>query len=134
MSRFNDLKPKFDSTAGTLSIGDLSKLTGVKIVTIRYYESLRLIPRPPIGQSKHRRYTDDYVNHIKLIRAARNAGLGLDEIKDFFKFMRGFNPPTKELMTELRNAVTEVDRRLRQLQEIKTVLRSVMENPTQDLC
>ena len=32
---------------GRMSIGDLSKEAGVKVVTIRYYEQINLMPAPP---------------------------------------------------------------------------------------
>ncbi|MGA3065051.1 MAG: MerR family DNA-binding transcriptional regulator, partial [Methylocystis sp.] len=39
-----------------ISIGELAKLTRVKIPTIRYYEQIGLIPAPPRTQGKQRRY------------------------------------------------------------------------------
>jgi DNA-binding transcriptional MerR regulator len=32
---------------GRMSIGQLSKEAGVKVVTIRYYEQIKLMPAPP---------------------------------------------------------------------------------------
>ena len=33
--------------AGTFNIGDLARLTGTKVETIRYYESIGLLPAMP---------------------------------------------------------------------------------------
>jgi MerR family regulatory protein len=40
-----------------LTIGQLSKQAGVKVVTIRYYEGLKLMPAPPRTQANYRYMT-----------------------------------------------------------------------------
>jgi MerR family mercuric resistance operon transcriptional regulator len=46
------------TTLGTeqRSIGELSKLTGVNIETIRYYEKIKMLPAPPRSESGSRIY------------------------------------------------------------------------------
>ena len=39
-----------------ISIGELSRRTGVKVPTIRYYESVALMPPPLRSEGKQRRY------------------------------------------------------------------------------
>ena len=40
-----------------MSIGELSRRTGVKVPTIRYYKSVALMPAPPRSEGKQRRYS-----------------------------------------------------------------------------
>jgi hypothetical protein len=40
-----------------LSIGDLGKATGTKVETIRYYESVGLLPKPARTTGNYRSYT-----------------------------------------------------------------------------
>ncbi len=42
-------------------IGMLSKLTGVNIETIRYYERDGILPQPPRTEVGHRIYADDHI-------------------------------------------------------------------------
>ena len=39
-----------------LSIGEVSRRTGVKIPTIRFYEQIGLLPSPPRTEGNRRRY------------------------------------------------------------------------------
>ena len=40
-----------DARIGNLSIGELSRRTGVHIETIRYYEKVKMLPPPPRTQA-----------------------------------------------------------------------------------
>ena len=62
------------------SIGDLSRRTGVKVPTIRYYESRGLLPAPGRSAGNQRRYDRAALDRLGFIRHARDLGLGLDDI------------------------------------------------------
>ena len=69
-----------------MTIGQLAKLTNVNIQTIRYYENLKLIPKPKSEYSKHRVYTNEYIDKINYIKKAKELGFTLKEIKDILRF------------------------------------------------
>lgn len=66
----------------TLSIGVLSAQTGVKIPTIRYYEQIELLPKGERDKGNRRRYGDETVQKLLLIRAARELGFDMEAIRD----------------------------------------------------
>jgi hypothetical protein len=45
-----------EQTTDDLTIGRLAVLTGVSAKAIRYYEEIALLPRPPRGANRYRRY------------------------------------------------------------------------------
>ena len=57
-----------------LTIGELSSESGVQIETIRYYESIKLMPEPERTSGKQRRYTQNDVKRLSFIRHARELG------------------------------------------------------------
>jgi DNA-binding transcriptional MerR regulator len=65
-----------------IAIGDLARLTGVKIPTIRYYEGVGLLPEPSRTESNRRKYDDRAVNRLKFIRHARELGFEVDAIRE----------------------------------------------------
>lgn len=65
-----------------LAIGDLSKRTGVKVPTIRYYESVGLLPSAPRTASNRRQYDDQAVKRLKFIRHACELGFEVDAIRE----------------------------------------------------
>ena len=66
---------------GRLSIGDVAKAVGAKIVTIRYYEKIKLLPAPPRTESGRRVYGPTEARKLAFIRRARELGFTLDEIR-----------------------------------------------------
>ena len=53
-----------------LSIGELSRRTGVKIPTIRYYEQMGLLEAPERSGGNQRRYTQEGLKRLALLSFA----------------------------------------------------------------
>jgi MerR family mercuric resistance operon transcriptional regulator len=64
-----------------IAIGELSRLTGVNIETIRYYEKIELLPAPMRTVGGHRLYGPRERRTLAFIRRARELGFTLDEIR-----------------------------------------------------
>jgi MerR family mercuric resistance operon transcriptional regulator len=64
-----------------MSIGELSRLTGVNIETIRYYERIKMLPAPHRTQGGHRVYGTKETRTLAFIRRARELGFSLQEIR-----------------------------------------------------
>jgi MerR family mercuric resistance operon transcriptional regulator len=69
------------SRAEGQSIGELSRATGVKIETIRYYERIKMLPSPRRTEGGHRVYGPVEMRSLAFIRRARELGFTLDEIR-----------------------------------------------------
>ena len=72
-------------------IGELSHGTGVNIETVRYYEKIGLLPRPPRTGGGHRIYTDAQLKRLVFIRRSRELGFTLDEIRNLLGMVEGGN-------------------------------------------
>ena len=69
------------SGAGSVSIGELSKHSGVNIETIRYYERIKMLPAPPRTASGRRLYGPTEKRTLAFIRRSRDLGFTLEEIR-----------------------------------------------------
>lgn len=65
-----------------LTIGDLARLTGVKVPTIRYYEQMGLMAPAERSEGNQRRYGRGERERLFFIKHAREFGLGLDAIRE----------------------------------------------------
>jgi DNA-binding transcriptional MerR regulator len=63
-----------------MTIGELSRRTGLPSSTIRFYERERLLPSPPRVATR-RVFKDDAVAQLAVVRLAREAGFTLSEIR-----------------------------------------------------
>lgn len=70
-----------DTRAAPFSIGELSRLTGVHIETIRYYERVKMLPTPPRTAGGRRTYDQSHRRTLGFIRRARDLGFSLHEIR-----------------------------------------------------
>jgi MerR family mercuric resistance operon transcriptional regulator len=73
--------PFKDTYGEPFSIGELSRLTGVHIETIRYYERVKILPTPPRTKGGRRAYGQSHRRMLGFIRRARDLGFSLDEIR-----------------------------------------------------
>lgn len=63
-----------------MRIGELAKLTGKSVATLRYYEQLRLLPIPARTESGYRAYAPETVDRVRFVGLAQERGFTLDEI------------------------------------------------------
>jgi DNA-binding transcriptional MerR regulator len=68
-----------------MPIGGLSRKTGVKVPTIRYYESIGLLPQPPRSEGNRRLYGSKGVERLRFIRHARELGFEVDAIRELLE-------------------------------------------------
>jgi DNA-binding transcriptional MerR regulator len=68
-----------------LAIGDLSRATGVKATTIRFYEAEGLLPEAARSEGGHRVYARSHLERLGFIRHARDLGFGMADIRDLLR-------------------------------------------------
>ena len=70
------------SGGGVMRIGEIGSAVGVDPPTIRYYESVGVLPEPERTSSGYRAYSRADVERLRFVTLARSLGLGLDDIRD----------------------------------------------------
>ncbi len=70
------------------SIGEVAKTTGVKVPTIRYYESIGLLSDPGRTSGNQRRYGHAEIDRLTFIRHARDLGFPLDAVRQLIRLSR----------------------------------------------
>src|SRR3546814_280393 len=67
------------------TIGDLAKATGTKVVTIRYYERIGLLPPPERTTGNYRAYEPVHLERLRFIRRCRDLGFTLDQVRELLR-------------------------------------------------
>jgi MerR family mercuric resistance operon transcriptional regulator len=67
--------------SGGIPIGELSRLTGVNIETIRYYEKIKMMRPPARTEGGRRIYGPTETRVLAFIRRGRELGFGLEDIR-----------------------------------------------------
>lgn len=103
-------------TQQLMNIGKLSKLAGVGVETIRFYEREGILPKPERKQSGYRQFGQDTVNQILLIKSIQEMGFTLKEAGDFAS---GKGIP---------KAIDRIDRKIEDLKKLQRELSSRSKN------
>jgi len=105
------------------SIGELSRLTGVNIETIRYYERINMMPHPPRTASGRRVYGEVETRTLSFIRRSRELGFTLDEIRALLALSA---EPGQEVCADVRhlaaNHLRDVRAKIADLRAMERVL------------
>jgi DNA-binding transcriptional MerR regulator len=109
-----------------ISIGALSRRAGVKAPTIRYYESVALMPAPPRSEGKQRRYAESDVSRLVFIRHARELGFEIDAIRTLLALQDNPDQSCATADAIARARVAEVEQRIRSLTALKAELDSMI--------
>ena len=100
-----------------MDIGEVSKLTGLAVSTLRYYEQKGLIK----SYGRHglrRQFESKVVKHLKVINLATSAGFSLDEINEILA------PQRNELdRARLIEKADEIDSKIKKLTKMRDGLR-----------
>lgn len=113
-----------------MRIGELTALAEVTPRTVRYYESIGLLP-PGERQGKGQHYyTEETVTRLRKIDQLKRLGLGLDEIRDvidlYFADPSGIRAKQK-VLSILRAHLAEADEKVVALEQFRSDLRAHIE-------
>lgn len=104
-----------------MTIGQLAEITNVSIDTIRYYEKLKLLPKPKRTESGYRKYTNENINKINYILRAKELGFTLREIKEMFT-LEGCEDLCELTLSKIKQVQNEID----SLKKLKNKLKFLL--------
>jgi DNA-binding transcriptional MerR regulator len=105
-----------------MRIGELARQLGLNPKTIRFYETVGLLPEPTRTPGNYRDYTAEDIRRLRFIKTAQRLGLSLDEIGEILGFAERGEPPCGYVRERLHAEVTSIDARIRELRALRTEL------------
>lgn len=108
-----------------LRIGDLARATGTKVVTIRYYEKIGLLPAPDRSAGNYRTYDAVALARLRFIRRCRDLGFALDQIRELLDLASDVARPCAEVDEITAGHLAEVERKILDLQALAQELRHI---------
>jgi DNA-binding transcriptional MerR regulator len=113
---------------GTYTIGQMSRRTGVKVTTIRYYEQSGLLSEPQRAASGHRRYDDAALERLGFIRQARLLGFEPTAIRELLDLSANPDRPCEAIDAIAKRHAKDVENRIQQLSALKAELERVIDD------
>lgn len=109
-----------------LTIGALSRRTGVNIETVRYYERVGILPKPPRSSGGHRVYDDALRKRLAFVRRARELGFSLDDVRTLLGLIDGPDHTCAEVRSVTLAHLEDVRRKLLDLRRLETTLDRIV--------
>src|SRR5699024_21694 len=118
-----------------MKIHELSKLSGINLETIRYYEKPGLLPEPQRSSNGYRCYDQASLSLLKFIKSCLSLGFYLEDIKKLIH-LRHKRTEHYHADQSILKQLEKVEQKIQQLLEIQTFLKqlSCQEEHNEDEC
>lgn len=113
--------PDHETESG-LTRGELARVTGCNIETIRYYEKTGMLPDPPRTGAGYRVYSADHVARLRFILRARELGFSMEDIRGLLGLEDRAAPTCAEVKERTERHLADVRARIADLRRIEKVL------------
>ena len=110
------------------SIGELSRATGVKPTTIRWYEQEGWLPPPARSEGGHRMNGAAHLRRLGFIRHARELGFGSEAIRALLDIADHPDADCAAAHALATAQIVEIDARLRRLEALRAELQRMAES------
>ena len=105
-----------------MKIGELAGEVGINTKTVRYYESIGLLPDPPRLASGYRDYGADASERLRFIRDAQRTGLSLAEIQSVLELKDSGARSCAHTLSLLERHLSEIDEQIARLDSARAEL------------
>src|ERR687896_298344 len=110
---------------GSMSIGEVAQRAGVRPSTLRYYESIGVLPTPE-RKNGRRRYDGDVLrkglDRLAVVRVAQQAGFTISEIRMLLDGFSEDTPPSERWRVLAREKLPEIEALVKRALGMKQLL------------
>ena len=110
-----------------MKIGEVAKLTGTGIETIRYYEREGLLLEPVRRPSGYRQYDESTIDRLEYIRRAKDLGFTLAEIRELLDLSFVSKTCCEHIRQRAEAKLADIEAKIRSLRQMKRSLGKIVE-------
>lgn len=111
-----------------LKIGEVSRLSGIGIEALRFYERSGVLDRPGRTYSGYRLYDESVLERLEFVKKAQVLGFSLDEIKQLIQHKRDGVSPCAEVREIVSVRLKELNERIGQMIRYRDELTAALKD------
>lgn len=111
-----------NQTMKPLTTGQVARLSGVGIETVRFYERAGLLAKPARTASGYRQFDEDVIARLKFIQRAKELGFTLNEIKELLSLRVDPDTSCDDVRTRAEAKIANIEDKIGALQSMKKAL------------
>lgn len=105
-----------------VKIGELAKMFGCQVVTIRFYEKQGLLKKPDRTEGNYRLYSDKDMERLRFIKHCRRHDMTLSEIRELLAFRDNPKATCDWVGTLVQNHIANVEEQIESPTQLKAQL------------
>ena len=109
-----------------MRIGEIAAVSGCHLETIRYYERVGLLPKPPRTMGGYRVYGPQDLDRIRFVTRGRDLGFSLEAIRGLLQLSENADLSCLEVDQLARQHLTDIEAKLGDLRRMALELRRVI--------
>ena len=111
-----------------MKIGELAKLTGCSVQTIRYYEKENLLASKRRSEGNFRLYDQSAVEQLMFIKHCRSLDLALSEVRQVIELNQSAGTHCDDVNKMIDNHIEQVEQRMTELGRLRQHLTSLRDS------
>ena len=111
-----------------MNIGKASKLSELTVKAVRYYDNIGLVKSHQNIFSGYREYNEEDVLKLKFVGKARKFNFSIDECRELLSLYENKSRPSKDVKKLTLEKISQIDEKLKQLQNLKDELSYLAKN------
>jgi MerR family Zn(II)-responsive transcriptional regulator of zntA len=109
-----------------MRIGELSKSTGFKVETLRYYEKLNLLEPISRTEAGYREYDSESLKQLRFIKQAKSVGFSLSEIAELLTLrVERDQHSCGDVKQIAEQKIDQIDRKINELDKMRKALHKI---------
>ncbi len=109
-----------------MNIGQAAKLSGIPAKTIRYYESVGLIPPASRTDSGYREYRQADVSVLKFVERARGLGFSIDDVSKLLSLWHNKARKSAQVKALAERHIKAIELKIRELETMQAALNHLV--------
>lgn len=110
-----------------MNIGEAARTSGVPAKTIRYYESIGLIPAARRSESGYRSFGQMDIDTLRFVQRARSLGFSVKDVARLLDLWRNRSRESSRVKALATEQIGEIDRKIVQLRSMRDTLQQLAE-------
>jgi len=109
-----------------LRSGQLARMCGVSTDTLRHYERIGVLARPPRTRAGYRQYPAEAAARVQLVRRALGVGFTLEELVRILRVRDRGGAPCRQVRSLAESKLHAVERQIADLSRLRDHLRALL--------
>jgi Cu(I)-responsive transcriptional regulator len=111
----------------SMTIGEISKRSGVPAKTIRYYEEIGLVAPPARGTNQYRAYGEDDLAMLRFVGRARRLGFSIEDLKGLVALYRDPSRSSRDVKALALHHLERIEAKIAELKSLRGSLTRLVD-------